>query len=310
MGRLRMLPRFHFISGLPRSGSTLLAAILKQNPRFHAGISSSLLPLFTSAMNVMAGEGHRLIGPARRENVLLGLFASWAADLPEDTTIFDTNRLWTARLPALLALFPEAKVVCTVRNVAGIMDSIERLLRANPLLPARLFSDDERANVYTRTDALSQRNRLVGGPWTCFKEAFFGPDAAALLVVDYDYLASVPQHVIPLIYQFLGEAPFTHDFEMIHYDEPDFDDELRMPGLHKVRPKVSLEPRQSVLPHDLYERFKAQSFWTEATPSKANLIAPKSGVEQGVPSTDLNGAADYLGGPPQNALHDIQGGLK
>lgn len=26
--------RYHFISGLPRSGSTLLAAILRQNPRY------------------------------------------------------------------------------------------------------------------------------------------------------------------------------------------------------------------------------------------------------------------------------------
>jgi hypothetical protein len=31
---------FHFISGLPRAGSTLTAAILRQNPRFHAGMSS------------------------------------------------------------------------------------------------------------------------------------------------------------------------------------------------------------------------------------------------------------------------------
>ena len=293
-----MLPRFHFISGLPRSGSTLLAAILRQNPRFRSGMSSSLLSLFTSSMHVMSGEGHRLIPQARRENVLRGLFASWAADLPDGTTIFDTNRLWTARLPALLALFPDAKVICTVRSVAGIMDSIERLMRANPLLPARLFSDDERANVYTRTDALSQRNRLVGGPWTCLKEAFYGPDAASLLVVDYDYLASMPQHVIPLIYQFLGEAPFAHDFETIQYDEPDFDDELRMPGLHKVRPKVSFEPRRSVLPHDLYERFMAQSFWTEPTPSRANLIAPRSesaslGSEQGNPPPGTsNGAVE------------------
>ena len=30
----------HFISGLPRSGSTLLAGILRQNPRFHAGMTS------------------------------------------------------------------------------------------------------------------------------------------------------------------------------------------------------------------------------------------------------------------------------
>ena len=30
----------HFISGLPRWGSTLLAAILRLNPRLHAGMTS------------------------------------------------------------------------------------------------------------------------------------------------------------------------------------------------------------------------------------------------------------------------------
>ncbi|HEY2623443.1 MAG TPA: sulfotransferase, partial [Dyella sp.] len=34
--------KFHFISGLPRSGTTLLAAILNQNPRFRAGMTSPL----------------------------------------------------------------------------------------------------------------------------------------------------------------------------------------------------------------------------------------------------------------------------
>jgi sulfotransferase len=269
--------KFHFISGLPRSGSTLLSAILRQNPRFSAGVSSSLCPLFTSAMNVMGGEGSALIGDLRRENVLRGLFASWAADLPEGAVVFDTSRFWTARLPALLRLFPEAKIICTVRSVAAIMDSIERLMRANPLLPSRLFNDAERANVYTRTDALSQRDRLVGGPWTCLKEAFYGPDAASLLVIDYDHLARAPTRVVSLLYSFIGEEPFAHDFGNIVYDEPTFDEELRMPGLHRVLPRVSFEPRASVLPHDLYERFSAQSFWTAGTPSKANLIAPKQG---------------------------------
>ncbi len=235
------MPRFHFISGLPRSGSTLLSAILRQNPRFHAGISSSLCPLFTSAMSVMAGEGHALISKERRENVLRGLFASWAAHLPENTVVFDTNRLWTARLPALLAIMPDAKIICTVRSVAAIMDSIERLIRSNPLLPSRLFSDDERANVYTRTDALSQRNRLVGSSWTCLKEAFYGPNANSLLVIDYDYLAQAPAKVTSLIYEFLGEEPFAHDFNNLVFDEPDFDEELRMPGLHKVRSQVKFE---------------------------------------------------------------------
>ncbi|MGA8585530.1 MAG: sulfotransferase [Roseiarcus sp.] len=35
-----MQNRLHFISGLPRSGSTLLAALLRQNPRISAGMSS------------------------------------------------------------------------------------------------------------------------------------------------------------------------------------------------------------------------------------------------------------------------------
>lgn len=279
---------FHFISGLPRSGSTLLSAILRQNPRFHAGMSSSLLPLFTGAMRSMAGEGHALVGAARREAVLRGLFTSWASSLPDSSVMFDTNRLWTARLPALLALFPDAKVICLVRNVAAVMDSIERILRANPLLPSRLFSDDERATVYTRTDALSQRDRLVGAPWTALKEAYFGPDAASLLVIDYDYLARAPARTISLLYGFLGEEPFDHDFERIDYDEPEFDGELRTPGLHRVRPRVSFEPRASVLPHDLFERFSQQSFWAEGAPTRANLMVPRPGAaassEPGVPA--------------------------
>lgn len=48
------LPAYHFISGLPRSGSTLLSALLLQNPRFHAGISSPVGPLFDNIRHMFA----------------------------------------------------------------------------------------------------------------------------------------------------------------------------------------------------------------------------------------------------------------
>jgi sulfotransferase len=265
--------KFYFISGLPRSGSTLLGAILRQNPRFFAGMSSPLCPLFSNAMSVLGAEGSVLVNEERRKNVLRGLFTSWALDIPEGSVIFDTHRFWTGCLPALLHLLPETKLICTVRSVAAIMDSIERLMRANPLLPSRLFNDEERANVYTRTDALSQRNRLVGASWTCLKEAFFGPDARALLLVEYDCLARDPSTVMSLIYKFLGEKDFAHDFDHVLYDETAFDEGLRMPGMHKVRARVSFEPVASVLPRDLLERFSGQSFWENATQSHAKVIS-------------------------------------
>ena len=42
--------KFHFISGLPRAGSTLLAAILNQNPRFRAGMTSPLADIMGVVM--------------------------------------------------------------------------------------------------------------------------------------------------------------------------------------------------------------------------------------------------------------------
>src|SRR3569832_2806671 len=45
--KIDAMKKYHFISGLPRSGSTLLAALLLQNPRFHAGMTSPVGTLFT-----------------------------------------------------------------------------------------------------------------------------------------------------------------------------------------------------------------------------------------------------------------------
>src|SRR5471030_2821651 len=181
---------FHFISGLPRSGSTLLSAILRQNPRFHAGISSPVAGLASGVLNLVSAgsEFATLVDQQQRRALLRGLFDAYYGALDQEV-IFDTNRVWCGRLPLLRDLFPDAKLIACVRNVAWVMDSIERLYRANPYDNTRLFNDDnERNTVYSRVDTLAQRNRLVGFPWAALKEAYYGEQAKSLLVVDYDLL--------------------------------------------------------------------------------------------------------------------------
>ncbi|MEO1471339.1 MAG: hypothetical protein AAFV86_20040, partial [Pseudomonadota bacterium] len=89
--------RFHFISGLPRAGSTLTAAVLRQNPRFHAGMSSPVASLFEGLVaQVSAGsELAPMVDGDQRARLLRGLFDSYYADRAEPV-IFDTNRAWTA----------------------------------------------------------------------------------------------------------------------------------------------------------------------------------------------------------------------
>jgi hypothetical protein len=43
-----------FISGLPRSGSTLLAAILRKNPRFHAAMTSPVGVMYMALESAMS----------------------------------------------------------------------------------------------------------------------------------------------------------------------------------------------------------------------------------------------------------------
>lgn len=276
--------KFHFIAGLPRSGSTLLAALLRQNPRFHASMSSPVGALY-NGMRHQFGAGSEfgaVITQAERRRLVRGLFDAYYADQADKDIVFDTNRMWSAHMPMLMDQFPTAKVIACVRNVAWIMDSLERRYRADPYENTRLFNDElERNTVFSRVDTLAQRNRLVGYAWSALKEAFYGEHAASLLLVEYDLLAKAPHKVMPLIYQFLGEQPFDHDFERLDFDAPEFDATLGMRGLHKVRSKVAFEARTTILPPDLFQQNANLSFWKNAGDSLANVITEQPVADPG-----------------------------
>lgn len=268
------ITKFNFISGLPRSGSTLAAAIFKQNPRFHAGMSSPIASLFSGIVSqVSAGnELSSIVSQQQRENMLRGLFYSYYQECEQDV-IFDTNRAWTAQLPALMRIFPEAKLICLVRDVAWIMDSLEIKFRENAFENTRLFnSAAERVTVYTRLDALANSNRLVGYAWHALREACYSEFADRIVIVDYELLVNRPQEVFDLLYDFIGEETFKHDFEAVKFDHPEFDAQLGLDGLHRVHPTVAPRPRKSVLPPDLFEKYSNMTFWRDLTDSETFRI--------------------------------------
>ena len=274
--------RFHFISGLPRSGSTLTAALLRQNPRFHAGMSSPIASLFDSVIaHVSAGtELSTMVNGDQRARLLRGLFESYYADRTEEV-IFDTNRAWTAQLPALMRLFPDARVICLVRDLSWIMDSMERQFRQNAFEHTRLFnSAGERSTVYTRLEALAGANRLVGYPWHALREACYSDFADRIVIVEYDLLVQRPAEVFGLLYQFLGEEPYAHDFSAVDYDAPQFDSQLGLDGLHRVHAEVAPRPRDTILPPDLFERYSKLAFWRNLPKSKAFRIVAQQDAEQ------------------------------
>lgn len=254
----------HFISGLPRSGSTLLAALLRQNPRFQAGMSGPLAGLFGALLHEMSGsnEFSVFIDDAKRERILRGLFDDFYADCTAEV-VFDTNRYWCGWMPAIARLFPDAKVIACVRELQWVVDSLERLIQRNVFSPSSIFNYSAGGTVYTRAKQVVAPNGMVGGPYDALKQACYGTQRDRLLLLQYETLTNEPAKAMQAIYAFLGEPVFEHDFDHVDYDVREFDERAGTPGLHTVRNTVSAQPRDTVLPPDLFNRFVRDAFWCD-----------------------------------------------
>ena len=265
--------KFHFISGLPRAGTTLLAAILNQNPRFRAGMTSPLADIMGVVMAEASSKNDFSfdVSDEQRVALLRGLVENFYSAQAGADVMFDTSRLWCSRMQLLNVLFPGVKVIACVRQLAWVLDSMERLVRRQPVSVSKVFRFDTNTTVYSRVEALTDPRGMVGFAYQATKEAFYGPHAQDhLLMLTYESLVTNPAAAVRAVYQFLDEPSFEHDFDHIEYNADEFDARVGMPGLHSVRPKVEAIERQPILPREVFGRFANEAFWMD----------PKNNVNQ------------------------------
>ena len=264
----------HFISGLPRSGSTLLAALLRQNPRFHANMSGPLAGMVNAMLGEMSdrNEFAMFISHEQRRRVVHGLFENYYGDEFAGEVLFDTSRAWCSKLPALCTLFPNLKMIACVRHVSWVIDSLERVIRTNALQPSSIFNFQTGGTVYSRAEGLANGEGMVGHAYNALKEAFYGEHAQHLMLLQYETLVSDPAKAMAAVYEFIGEPPFQHDFDNVHFDADAFDARAGTPGLHTIGRKVAARARSTVLPPDIFRRFENDAFWLNA---QANIRGVK-----------------------------------
>jgi sulfotransferase len=125
-------------------------------------------------------EAAVFIEDEQRRDVLKGLFANYYAGIHKEKLVFDTNRAWCTKLPALSQLFPQARVICCVRDLSWIMDSIERLVRKNAFELSGMFGFEPGNTVFNRINRIASGDGMVGYALDALKEAFFSEQAGKL----------------------------------------------------------------------------------------------------------------------------------
>ena len=256
------MKKYHFISGLPRSGSTLLTSILNQNTKFNSNISNPLARFVRAIITEShAGPGYHLQCPENKRIELIQNLIRTYHDHIDAEVCFNTNRGWTALAHILEKAVPDAKIICCVRDIRWVLDSFERLFKANPFILSKMYSEQEVESVYSRANASMMPGHTVRFAYDCLKEAMTGPQKHLLMLVDYEQLTKNPEQTMKALYAFINEPYFQHDFDNVEASYDEYDLEAGMIGLHKIRKEVKFIPRDPILPPDIWNEFSGLEVW-------------------------------------------------
>lgn len=258
--------KFHFISGLPRSGSTLLSSILNQNPRFSASISDSLISFTKSYINIANSDGgvKSMVSEEKLKDLIIDMFHSYYKN--DNEVCFNTNRSWTSEIPLIKSLFPDFKMIVCMRHIPWILDSFEVLERKDPYTLKPLYGNMNLSNVYQRSHMLMGNIPDTGGgvvsdPLLNLKHLVHSEDRHSVLYLDYDALVQHPKEVMKIVYNYLEEDYFEHDFNSVGAKYEKYDEGVKIKDLHTVRDSVGFNKRKTILPTDLWNMYAEYSFW-------------------------------------------------
>ena len=251
-----MNKNLHFLSGLPRSGSTVLAAILNQNPMTYVSTTSSL----GAALDALAAVWHKnnLLGENDKDrtklaNIMRGVIDAFY-DSTEKPVVLDKSRNWPT--PVIMeamsqVLDRKVKIIATVRSIPDCMASFVRVAKPENL-------DDFLING-PLADHLK-------GAYTALQQGYHY-DPECFLFVEYEDLLADPKAQLNRIHAFLDLPEFDYDYQNIDGTIVKENDEKLhgFAGLHDIKPV--LKKQHSELPKDIlkqhYPQFCQSEFWLE-----------------------------------------------
>jgi len=249
----------YFLSGLPRSGSTLLGSILNQNPDVYVSPTSPLLDLLclqNEALNRVK-EQYTFDDATQSESIYNALPKAFYQHINKPH-IIDKHRAWARNvMPAQMHISSDPKVICTYRPVAEVVVSFLKLVSKDPsnFIDAELRK--KHIAITTENRAKELWEGYISDPWQSLQIGLQNYKKN-LYFVSYSDLISAPSITIDGVYDFLGIDRYQHEFDNISNSCGESKDAAwGLKDLHTIRPtlaKTSDDP-VTVLGEDLCKYF-------------------------------------------------------
>lgn len=225
----------HALCGTARSGSTLLANLLNQNPRIKVSDTSPLGPGFHAGLN---GLTHRrefqselAKGPSaerRLDDAMRGMITGWYAEDAEPVVIDkDRSNTWLFHHDSFRSLFPTATLIVLVRHPLDILASILKRQQEVPLIRMQTGAGDRTAAAVAAREF--GPGGVVGSAMVAIENLIQlanlpGCVIGHVMFIRYEDFAGEPQKWTDDIHTRLGEAEYAYDVERVENVAQDRDE--------------------------------------------------------------------------------------
>ena len=262
------------MSGLPRSGSTLLTALLNQNPEIHASTNSPLLDTihYTEEYLLHNSEQYKATpNPQGAHKVLSSIPHNYYFNTPE-SLIIDKSRGWVNQIQHIKDyITPEPKIICMVRNIQDIMCSFLSLIeKSNSLsfVDKGLLENNLELTNDNRCEFLMSPRGIIGQSYHALAEAFRKGHQRHLLLVEYDNLIQDSQRALNRIHSFLNLPSYSYDFSNVTPKVNENDEVYGLENMHTVRNRVQKVHRDNskYISEYIMNKYKEMEFWRQSAP--------------------------------------------
>lgn len=249
------MDKLHLLAGLPRSGVTVLGAILNQNPEMYVSTTSPFVELLWRNYSLWQDpkEIPSLDAPAIRamkRQYLRNVGDIWFENLTDKPIVMDKRRMWNSGTN--IKMYKEVygvkpKIICTVRDIAEIVVSFMKLFEKN----------DE---VFVHHKSLN--GEIYDVVYDRLKETWFDSYLTECIhIVEYNDICDNTEETLNNIYRFLEMKPFKHDLENIVVHQREGNHHFK--NVHDIRgtlTKTETNLLDYLTQHEI-EKYNANIFW-------------------------------------------------
>lgn len=262
-----MTKTYFFLSGLPRSGQTLLSTILNQNPDIHSGPESPLCRIITNCLLDLQNSEQHILYPKKKisKSISLGLANAYYEDV-NSSYIIDKCRVWNKLENIKFIaenLNSNVKIICCVRNIIEVLSSFIFLIKNSPsksYIDENLEFEKKSITDDNRCEWLMKKNGLIDLSLQAISESYFLPE---IHLIEYNDLIRNPKDIINSVYDFLEIKKYPHKFKNLSNNLCPNDNLLGLPNLHYVYDtikKFSPDPNE-VLSDAIIKKYSNMEIW-------------------------------------------------